>query len=287
MKENYDKFWEDISPFIKFGCLKDEKFSDSMKDFIIYKNLEGKYITLDEYVDSIKSKASEDKKEEDKTKEDTADKEDDDYDETKEENKTTVYYVTDEKQQSQYINMFKEAGMDALILTHNIDQPFISHVEFKNKNIRFQRIDADITDDFKDETKKKDMKILKNNTEAMTKLFRKVLGKEKLEVKVEKLKNDKVSSVITLSEESRRMQDMMRMYNLSGMDSDAFGGGETLVLNANHKLVQYIITNEGSEHTPMICEQLYDLALLGHKPLDSEAMTKFIQRSNEIMMRII
>ncbi|TAH72921.1 MAG: hypothetical protein EWM47_02935 [Anaerolineaceae bacterium] len=195
-----------------------------------------------------------------------------------------MYYVTDEKQQSQYINMFKEAGKDAFILHHNIDQPFITHVEYKNEKVKFQRIDADITDDFREETKKKDKKILKNNTDAMTKLFREVLGKDKLEVKVERLRNDKVSSVITLSEESRRMQDMMRMYNMSGMDASAFGGGETLVLNANHKLVQYVITNEKSEHTPMICEQLYDLALLSHKPLEAEAMTKFIQRSNDIMM---
>ena len=301
-RENYDKFWDDISPFIKFGCLKDDKFSDKMKDYIIYKNLEGKYISLEEYVEAAKSKASEDKKEdvkdekkkdedlkdekateEEKTSQD-ADADADEADEVKEDEKTVVYYVTDEKQQSQYINMFKDAGLDALILQHNIDQPFITHVEYKNQSVRFQRIDADLTDGFKDETKKKDKKILKNNTEAMTKLFRKVLGKEKLEIKVERLKNDKVSSVITLSEESRRMQDMMRMYNMSGMDASAFGGGETLVLNANHKLVEYIITNEKSEHTPMICEQLYDLALLSHKPLEPEAMTKFIQRSNEIMM---
>jgi molecular chaperone HtpG len=321
-RESYEKFWDDISPFIKFGCLKDDKFSDKMKDFIIYKNLEGKYISLDEYVEAVKSKASGDKKEEDLAKDEAKDEdaskaedevkekadgeaasdddskteveseqeivdsvdEGDEDEEVKEEDKTVVYYVTDEKQQSQYINMFKEAGMDAFILNHNIDQPFITHVEYKNQKVRFQRIDADLTEGFKDETKKKDKKILKNNTDAMTKLFRKVLGNDKLEVKVERLKNDKVSSVITLSEENRRMQDMMRMYNMSGMDTGGFGGGETLVLNANHDLVQYIITNEKSEHTPMICEQLYDLALLSHKPLEPQAMTKFIQRSNDIMM---
>jgi molecular chaperone HtpG len=327
-RENYEKFWDDISPFIKFGCLKDDKFSDKMKDFIIYKNLEGKYITLKDYIEAVKPKSSADEKKdaedgkkteekagqeqtdaEDaakekeeteaeqtdaKEKEETASAdssaekasdfdEDDEFEDDKEKEKVVVYYVTDEKQQSQYINMFKEAGMDAVILRHNIDQPFITHVEYKNQKVRFQRIDADITDNFKDETQKKDKKILKNNTDAMTKLFRKVLGKDKLEVKVERLKNDKVSSVITLSEESRRMQDMMRIYNMSGMDAGSFGG-ETLVLNANHKLVQYIITNEKSEHTPMICEQLYDLALLSHKPLEAEAMTRFIQRSNEIMM---
>ncbi|NLL73108.1 MAG: molecular chaperone HtpG [Clostridiales bacterium] len=289
-KENYEKYWDDISPFIKFGCLKDEKFNDKMKDFILYKNLEGKFITLDDYVEAVKSKEdvkdsdSTDSKEEEKSSEDNKSDEINKDDEVKEEDKTVVYYVTDEKQQSQYINLFKESGMDALILKHNIDQPFITHVEYRNQKVTFKRIDTDIADSFKDETKKKDQKILKNNTEAMTKLFRKVLDMDKLEVKVEKLKNDKLSSMITLSEESRRMQDMMKMYNMSGMDLNMGGEGETLVLNANHELVQYIITNEKSEHTPMICQQLYDLAYLSHRPLEPEAMTKFIQRSNDIMM---
>lgn len=304
-KENYEKFWDDISPFIKFGCLKDDKFREKMKDVIIYKNLEGKYITLAEYVEANKGTDAEalekDTKEEDIKDAKTCDCEHDhshdegcdcghdhsheeDEEEISEDKKTVIYYVTDLKQQSQYINMFKEAGVDALILTHNIDQPFITQLEYQDQKIKFQRIDADITDSFKEDTKKKDKKVLKNNTEAMTTLFRKVLGKDKLEVKVEKFKSDKVSSVMTLSEESRRMQDMMRMYNMSGMDMNGLGGGETLVLNANNKLVQYIITNENSEQTPMICEQLYDLALLSHKPLEPEAMTKFIQRSNEIMM---
>lgn len=316
-RENYEKFWEDISPFIKFGCLKDDKFRDKMKDSVIYKNLEGKYITLEEYIEKMypSAKASEGQKDTEHTEasgKETSDaakeehvhdencecghdhehgencsnghdhQDDEDEDEVPEDKKSIIYYVTDEKQQSQYINMFKEAGQDALILTHNIDQPFITQLEYQNQKVKFQRIDSDITDGFKEETKKKDQKVLKNNTDAMTKLFRQVLGKEKLEVKVEKLKNDKVSSIMTLSEESRRMQDMMRMYNMQGMDQ--FGGEETLILNANNKLVQYIITNEKSEHTPMICEQLYDLALLSHKPLDPESMTRFIQRSNEIMM---
>lgn len=300
-RENYEKFWDDISPFIKFGCLKDDKFREKIKDVIIYKNLEGKYITLNEYVDARKaSEPEEDKTKDEKNSEEKKAKADHDHkheegcdcghdhdhdeDEVPEDKKTIVYYVTDLKQQSQYINMFKDAGVDALILTHNIDQPFITQLEYHDQKIKFQRIDADITDSFKEETKKKDQKVLKNNTEAMTTLFRKVLGKDKLEVKVEKFKNEKVSSIITLSEESRRMQDMMRMYNMSGMDMPNFGGGETLVLNANNKLVQYIITNENSEHTPMICEQLYDLALLAHKQLEPEAMTKFIQRSNDIML---
>ena len=326
-RENYEKFWDDISPFIKFGCLKDEKFREKMKESIIFKNLQNKYVTLAEYVEAAKGGKAADKEDGVKSEEATVettgetseggaehdheaekghhhedgeecncdhDHEDgkecdcghdhEEDEEVKEEDKAIVYYVTDEKQQSQYVNMFKEAGLDAFILTHNIDQPFITQLESQDQKIKFQRIDADITDSFREETKKKDKKVLKNNTEAMTKLFRQVLGKEKLEVKVDKLKNNQISSVMTLSEESRRMQDMMKMYSMPGMDTGMYGGGETLVLNANHKLVQYILTNEQSENTSMICEQLYDLALLTHKPLEPEAMTKFVMRSNDIML---
>ncbi len=296
-RETYEKFWDDINPFIKFGCLKDDKFREKIKDALIFKNLEGKYITIADYVEAVKGDVEVENKEE-KQDESTATEHvhdencdhghdhDHEHDHEEEENKTTIYYVTDLKQQSQYVNMFKDAGVDALILTHNIDQPFISQLEYQEKNIKFQRIDADITDGFKEETKKKDQKVLKNNTESMTTLFRKILGKEKLEVKVEKFKNENISSVITLSEESRRMQDMMRMYSMNGMDMGGLDTGETLVLNANNKLVQYIITNENSDNTSLFCEQLYDLALLGHKPLEPEAMTKFIQRSNEIMLAL-
>jgi molecular chaperone HtpG len=297
-RESYEKFWDDISPFIKFGCLKDEKFREKVKDVILFKNLEDKYITLADYVAAKKGPEEEKKDDKVTATEDGTEthvhddncecghdhKHEEDEEVVDEDKKITIFYVTDVKQQSQYINMFKEAGSDAFILTHNIDQPFITQLEYQDQTIRFQRIDADITEGFKDKIKKKDQKVLKNNTEAMTNLFRKVLGKEKLEVKVDKFKNEKVSSVITLSEESRRMQDMMRMYNMSGMDMGGLGGGENLVLNANNKLVQFILTNENAEQTPMICEQLYDLALLSHKPLEPEAMTKFIQRSNEIMM---
>ncbi len=297
-RESYEKFWDDISPFIKFGCLKDEKFREKVKDVILFKNLEDKYITLADYVAAKKGPEEEKKNNQETQTEGAATphvhdencecghdhKHEDDEEVVDEDKKITIFYVTDVKQQSQYINMFKEAGSDAFILTHNIDQPFITQLEYQDQTIRFQRIDADITEGFKDKIKKKDQKVLKNNTEAMTNLFRKVLAKDKLEVKVDKFKNEKVSSVMTLSEESRRMQDMMRMYNMSGMDMGGLGGGETLVLNANNKLVQFILTNENAEQTPMICEQLYDLALLSHKPLEPEAMTKFIQRSNEIMM---
>ncbi|BCK00588.1 molecular chaperone HtpG [Anaerocolumna chitinilytica] len=280
-RENYEKFWDDISPFIKFGCLKDDKFREKMKDFIIFKNLDGKYLTLPEYVkaakadsaDTASETAEEPKKEDNTASEDASDK--------KEEQKDVVYYVTNEQQQSQYINMFKQEGIDALILTHNIDQPFITQLEQTEQGYKFQRIDADITDSFKEEGHSEEA--LKAENDKLTELFRKTLNKEKLEVKVLKLKNDKVSSMITLSEESRRMQDMMKMYNMYGMDPNMFGSSETLVLNANNKLVQYIFEHEDSQYVSLFCSQLYDLALLSHKPLEAEAMTNFIARSNEIM----
>lgn len=302
-RENYEKYWDDISPFIKFGCLKDEKFRDKMKDFIIYKNLEKKYVTLNEYLEAAKKDVAQElKKEESAESEETksenkeakSEAEETKTEETKseteeskpEEKKDVVYYVTDEQQQSQYINMFKQEGIDALILTHNIDQPFITQLERDNDKIRFQRIDADLTDSFKEEVEGDAAEDLKKEAEALTELFRKALNKEKLEVKVEKLKNDKISSMITLSEESRRMQEMMKMYNMYGMDPTTFGTQETLILNANHELVKYVFAHKEEEQTTLFCEQLYDLALLSHKPLTPEAMTKFIERSNEILMKL-
>ncbi len=285
-RENYEKYWDDINPFIKYGCLKDDKFRDKMKDYVIFKNLEGKYITLPEYVEAAKQDTEEAKTEE--TKAEEAKTEEPKAEETKkdeEPKKDIIYYVTDEQQQSQYINMFKENGLDAVILTHNIDQPFISQLEQSKDDIKFMRIDADVTDSFKEEVTKEDEETLKTKTEALTEKFRKVLGKDKLEVKVEMLKNAEVSSMITLSEESRRMQDMMRMYSMNGMGmgADMFDAGETLVLNANNSLVQYVFDHKDEEKIDIFCEQLYDLALISHKPLDGEAMTKFIKRSNDIM----
>ena len=289
-RENYEKYWDDISPFIKFGCLKDTKFCDRMMDYILVKNLDGKYLTLNDFIDENKKETpaeettteTETTAETENTAEATEEtKESDENEEEKEVPPTTLFYVTDEVQQSQYINMFKEEGLDAAILKHNIDSPFISLVEQKKENVHFQRIDADVNDTFKDTSSEED---LKETTETLTELFRKVLGKEKLEVKVEKLKNEKISSMITLSEESRRMQEMMKMYNMYGMDPSMFGSSETLVLNANNTLVQYILNHKDGEQVPMMCEQLYDLAMLSHAPLTPEAMTKFIARSNEIMM---
>ena len=277
-RENYEKYWDDISPFIKFGCIKDSKFGEKMADSILYKNLDGKYLTIKDLV-----KEEEAAKADSSETEDTAsaeEKKDESSDENKEPEKTTIYYVTDEIQQSQYINMFREAGMDAVILKHNIDNAFISHMEQLHDNIKFQRIDADVTDTFKEET---DADALKETTDTLTDVFRKALGNDKLTVKVEKLKNANVSSMMTLSEENRRMQEMMKMYGMAGMDPSMFGNDVTLVLNANNKLVQYVAEHKDDEHVPMICEQLYDLAMIAHKTLNPDEMTKFIARSNEIL----
>ena len=285
-KETYEKYWDDISPFIKYGCLKDTKFCDKMNDYILFKNLDDKYLTLPELLVKEEEKKAENDAEVvdsatgESVTEDTAD----DAKEEEKDDRKVIYYVTDKKQQGQYINLFKEQNMDAVILDHNIDTSFISQLEQRNEHYKFMRIDADLTDSLKDETSEDE---LKAETETLTDLFRKNLHNDKLTVKVEKLKNENVSSIITLSEEGRRMQDMMRMYaagGMGGMDPDMFGGNQTLTLNANNALVKYIFEHKDSEHVPMFCEQLYDLALLSNQPLSVDAMTKFVERSNKIMM---
>ena len=323
-KEEYEKYWDDISPFIKFGCLKDDKFCEKMTDYILFKNLDGDYMTLPEClevnrIDPDEAQASEtatdengekveaeivdengetaeaeaadgsgEQSEAEKVDGEVLDENGDpvaDEDGEEEKKEKVIYYVTDEKQQSQYINMFKAAKMDAVVLTHNIDKPFVSKLETKNEGIKFQRIDADLTDTFKAKTSKKAEKEMEEQAEAIAKLMKKAIGKDGVKVKIEKLKNKKISSMITLSEESRRMQDMMKMYSMPGMDMGAFGKeGETLILNANHPLVQYVLEHQDGDNVKMICEQLYDLALLQQAPLEPEAMTKFVARSNEIMM---
>ncbi|MFA9464218.1 MAG: molecular chaperone HtpG [Velocimicrobium sp.] len=284
-REKYEKYWDDISPFIKFGCLKDDKFAEKVKDYIIFKNLDKKYVTLPEYVDATKPEAEKATTEDGKEVEvDVVENEPntEDGQEEKEKVKDTIYYVTDEQQQSQYINMFKAEGIDALILTHNIDQPFVTHLEQINDQVRFQRIDAELTETFKEEL---DEDTWKEEADTLTETFKKALGKENLVVKVEKLKNENLSSMITLSEESRRMQDMMKMYAMDGMDPGMFGaGGETLVLNVNNALVKYVFENKEGENTPLFCKQLYDLAAISQRPLSPAAMTDFIARSNQIMM---
>ena len=272
-KESYEKYWDDISPFIKFGCLKDEKFCDRMNDYILFKDINDKYMTLPELLKEKEEKEAEAKDE----------NTDDNADNTEEQKDTreTIYYVTDKNQQGQYIRMFKESDMNAVILDHNIDTSFITQLEQRNQNYKFMRIDADVTDALKEEVSEEEMK---SALDTLTETFRAALGKENLDVKVEKLKDPSISSMITLSEEGRRMQDMMKMYNMYGMDPSMFGGNETLILNVNNKLVHYILDHKNGEHVPMFCKQLYDLALLSNQPLSPEAMTAFINRSNEVMM---
>ena len=277
-KENYEKYWDDISPFIKFGCLKDEKFCEKMSDYVLFKNLDHKYMTLKECIEKNGGKAEPEEKTEGENAEQSAEK--------KEAEKTTIYYVTDEQQQSQYINMFKKEGLDAVILSHNIDSPFITQMEQKNEHIKFQRIDADLTDHFKEDVSEEEKEAFKEKTDSLVEIFRKALGNDKLEVKVEKMKDENVASMITLSEESRRMQEMMKMYGMSGMDPSMFGTNATLILNANHPLVEYVVAHKDGENTEMFCHQLYDLAMLAHKPLSPEEMTEFVKRSNEIMMKL-
>ena len=286
-KEEYDKYWDDISPFIKFGCLKDDKFCEKMTDYILFKNLDGKYLTLPECLEVNKIDVEEASAVDENGEKVEAEivEDDDKIEDTDEKKEKVVYYVTDEQQQSQYINMFKAAKMDAVILTHNIDQPFVQQLESKNEGITFKRIDADLTDDLKSKTSKKAEKEFTQAAEKIADVMKKALKKEAFAVKIEKLKNKKISSMLTVSEETRRMQDMMKMYAMNGMDMGMFGGeGETLVLNANHPLVQYVMNHEEDENTGMICEQLYDLAKLQNAPLSGDAMAKFVERSNDIMM---
>ncbi len=278
-RESYEKYWDDISPFIKYGCIKDSKFSDKMNDYILFKNIDGKYLTLKDCIEENRKPEAETKTEE--TVESTEEKKEDGAKDEKEPEKTTIFYVTDEVQQSQYINMFREAKKDAVILKHNIDSAFISHLEQKDQTIQFKRIDADLTEELRGEEATDE-----ETSKTLTEVFRDALKNDKLEVKVENLKNEKVAAMMTLSEESRRMQDMMKMYNMYGMDPSMFGGQETLVLNAKHPLVQFVADNKDSEKIPVICEELYDLAMLSHKQLSPEEMTRFVQRSNEILLML-
>jgi len=293
-KEEYEKYWDDISPFIKFGCLKDDKFCEKMTDYILFKNLDNKYLTLPECLEIKPADEKDDDSSTDKGSEAVnqgievvegeivSDEEDLEIEETKEK---IIYYVTDELLQSQYINMFRQAKMDAVILKDNIDQPFIQQLESKNETIKFNRIDTDLTDSLKAKTSKKSQKELEDLSVELTQQLKKSLKKEDIKVVVDKLKNKKIASVLTVSEQSRRMQDMMKMYSAPGMDLGMFGkDGQTLVLNSTHPLVQYVLENKEGQNVNLIFEQLYDLARVQNGPLSAEEMTKFVQRSNDILM---
>ena len=296
-KENYEKYWDDISPFIKFGCLKDDKFCEKMTDYILFKNLDGEYMTLPECLEVKKVDPDEEENKDQATDAETGEKveaevvdenkDDEQVDIPTEDSETKekiIYYVTDLVQQSQYVNMFKKAKMDAVVLPDRIDQPFVSQLEAKNQGIKFARIDADLTETFKTKNSKKVEEELAKKSEEISALFKKAIKKDNITVKVEKLKNKDISSMITVSEEARRMQDMMKMYAMNGMDMGMNKEGETLILNANNKLVEYVLEHQDGENVGLICEQLYDLALLQQAPLQPDAMTKFIARSNKIMM---
>lgn len=284
-KENYEKYWDDICPFIKFGCLKDEKFGEKIKDSILFKNLDHKYMTLEECIEanggSVVTTNDKEEESEDSADENAAENTDEN---EVEEIKTDIYYVTNEQQQSQYINMFKEHDQDAILLTHNIDSAFITYLEQRNPKVRFQRIDAEVHDSLKDEVSEEEKEEFKKTTDNLIEIFRKELNNDKLDVKVEKLKDDNVASMAVLPEQSRRMEEMMKMYNMGGMDAGMFGSQATLILNASHPLVQFVLEHKRSKSVPIICRQLYDLAMLAHKPLSPAEMTAFVQRSNEIMM---
>ncbi len=300
-KENYDRYWDDISPFIKYGCLRDDKFCEKMTDYILFKNLDGKYLTLPECLDVAKTDVEEEEKaegdnvtaEEEKQEEPEGDASAEDgvteKDEDKEEEKKekVIYYVTDEQQQSQYINMFRKAKLDAVILNHNIDQPFINQLESKNEGIRFKRIDSDLEDSLQTKTSKKEEKELEEKGSALEERFRKALKKDKLKVSLKKLKNKKLSSVLTVSEESRRVQDMMKMYSMNGAGLGMMDQEETLTLNVSHPLVSYVLEHEEGEEQELICEQLYDLAKLANAPLSPEELSAFMERSNTILQKVI
>ncbi|MCI1722007.1 MAG: molecular chaperone HtpG [Lachnospiraceae bacterium] len=322
-REEYEKYWDDISPFIKYGCIKDTKFADKMMEFILFKDLDGKYLTLKEYKEKNQIPDEEEKKESgkeaaeqkdtaeaekkdaaeadrkadaegekkaDAEKKDTteaeekdaaeADQKADAEDEKKEPEKSTVYYVSDEVQQAQYISMFRNRKKDAVILKQNIDSPFITQLEQRNQNLRFARIDSELDEAFKGKKA-----VAKEDQDSLTEIFRKNLEKDKLKIEVENMKDKDVAAIMTLSEDSRRMQDMMKMYGMQGAnDPSMFGGEETLILNAEHPLVKFVLEHRKSQSVPVICKQLYDLAMISHKPLSQKEMEEFVRRSNEIMM---
>lgn len=278
-RENYEKYWDDISPFIKFGCLKDEKFGKKIEKSILFKNLDHKYLTLEDCI--VANGGSLDEKKEETASEQTADDK-----EQEEVKKTNIFYVTDELQQSQYINMFKAQGQDAVILKHNIDSAFITYLEQRNENISFQRIDADLHESLKSDVSEEEKEEFTKKADSLVEIFRKELGNDQLDVKVEKLKDENVASMAVLSEQSRRMEEMMRMYGMGAMDPSMFGSQATLILNADHPLVKFVVENKENENVSIICKQLYDLAMMAHKPLNSDEMTAFVKRSNDIMLML-
>ena len=269
--DNYKKYWDDINMFIKFGCIKDNKFAEKMKDYILYKNLKGEYVTAKEYLDSQNGKF-----------------------------KNTIFYISDETNQGHYINMFKEEGIDAVYMTETIDDAFISYIENdlntktasddnadKDDEIKFRSIDSDIASIMKgDDSNSEESSSI--DKEALIKVFKENLSDEKLDIQVEGLKNPSISAMITVSEEKKRMNSMMRQYAVA-MNTDMGLSDETgsLVLNSNNELIKYIANNKDSEDIKLLCQQIYDIACLAHAPLSADRMTSFISRNNDMLTRLI
>ena len=261
-KETYEGFWNDINPFIKFGALKDDKFYEKVKDIMLYRTTSADYVVLPEYLERNTAK-----------------------------HENQVFYVSDEVQQAQYIKMFKDHDLEAVILSHPIDNAFVSFVESKEENVSFKRIDSDVSDIMKDSVTEDEQKDLDALAQELQKVFAQALSKENIKVKIDNLKSEDISAVMVLSEESRRMQEMTKMYGMMGMGLGDLGSDETLTLNKKNKLVQYIIDNKGieekSDDVKLFSQQIYDLALMSHKPLEADAMTAFIARSQDILSRLI
>lgn len=278
-RESYEKYWDDISPFIKYGVLRDAKFAEKMTDYILFKDLEEKYCTLPE----LKEKGKTGAEKEDSSQAENAG-------ENAEEKVQKVYYVSDAVAQSQYITLFKENHKDAVYLTERIDQPFITELEAKNSDLRFKRIDADVSSAMQDSLSKEEEEKLKDAGEKLEKAFQSLLSKDKLHVKVEQLLSETPASLLTISEESRRMQDMMKMYAVSGMPMGNLPLDESLILNAKNPLVQYLLKHEDgleSEEGKLMEEQLYDLARIQNAPLEGDAMKKFVERSEKVLLKLM
>ena len=294
-RENYEKYWDDIAPFIKYGCLRDDKFCQKMTDYILFKDINGKYLALPECLEVNKIDVEENAEGETSTEAksdanaDTSAKAEEASSDAKEKNKV-IYYVTDEVQQSQYIAMFKNSGKDAVVLSERIDQPFISELEAKNQGVHFRRIDADLTEEFKASVTEDEQKLFDEQSKELETEIRTATKKDSLTVKLQKLTQEKTAAMLSISEESRRMNDMMKMYAMGGMGMGAMPVQETLILNTEHPLVKYLMNNGKDESKKatidLISEQLYDLARIQQSPLPAEEMTKFIERSNDILLKM-
>lgn len=259
-REQFEKFWDDISPFIKFGGLKDEKFYESVQNIFLFKTIEDKYVTLDEYLEAVKDNHA-----------------------------NKVFYVSDAVQQAQYVEMFKSHELSAVLLEHPIDNAFISQLEGKKEGVTFARVDADLNESMKGDITLSD-EALTEMVEKLQGAFKETLNLEKVNLKLESLKDESISAMMTLSEESRRMQEMMRMYSMGGnFDESLFAPETTLLLNLNHPLVKHLMDSNGADPAKesLIIEHLYDLARITHTPLKAEDMSKFIKRSNELLLKLI